>query len=207
MDWREERAGFWQRCLKAYRNAMLKVAGKYSGSVIGAEDIVQDAVLAAPRRFDDIRDEAELGPLLLGITRNLGRQVAKKRGRRKALRDKHLVRDSGPRDPQALPDESDQRLDSVLRVARSLPESQREVLHQRLLGFSYKGIAARVEKSEGTVRSYFYWYGNDGLCAPETVEFDVWLDGDYVLKYADTSRITACTIAACAAHPRSVPYQ
>ncbi len=156
MDWREEGAGSWKRCLEAYREAMFDVAGKYSGSAIGAEDMVQEAVLIALERFDDIRDEAELGPLLVGITRNVGRQAVKKRLRRKGLRSKHLVREAGSPDPQGASDESDQRLDSVLRVARSLPESQREVLHQRLLGFSYKEIAARVEKSEGAVRVLYH---------------------------------------------------
>ena len=156
MDWDEVRAASWKRCLEAYRKVMLKVASDYAGSVIGAEDIVQEAVLIALVRFDGIQDEAEPGPLLVGITRNVGRQVAKKRLRREELRSKHLVQEARSVDPQAAQDEPDKRLDSVLHMAESLPESQQDVLLYRLLGLSHKEIAARVEKSEGAVRVLYH---------------------------------------------------
>jgi RNA polymerase sigma-70 factor (ECF subfamily) len=143
------------RLLERYLRACRAVALAVTGNEADADDVCQDAFVAAMERIDDCREPARFGGWLLQIVRNHARN---------ALRH-HAVRRAEPLDdvvvaardtPAAALDRGELR-GQLLQALGALPEAQREVvlLHD-LEGWKHREIAERLELPAGTVRSHLH---------------------------------------------------
>ncbi len=137
---------------KRHRSRMLRVARRYEGRAVTAEDIVQEAFRQAVLKFHTLRRRAAVGKWLEEITRRVGQQIARKRSRRERRSEQMFEPDSGVVDPSRP--EPDPRIELVMAAAESLPEAQREVILLSLVGMKVREIAVALGRPEGTVRVY-----------------------------------------------------
>ncbi len=138
-----------------------------------AEDIVQDAFVAAHRRWDRLRDPAKAAAYLRRSVVNGARSALRHRG----VEQRYVVSIS-PRPGPALADREHQdgpedvtltheRHDEMLVALASLPERQREVLVLRYyLDLSEAQIADALGIAPGSVKSH----ASRGLAALRTRE-------------------------------------
>lgn len=139
--------------LERHRPDMRAVAISLLGWGPDADDVVQDAILVALSRLDDLRDPSAAGPWLRAITRNAARMLLRSAGRKTAF---------GPLDDLPAPDPSPEKVldDHALRdwVWAALEELTEPLQVTVLLRYftaatSYEQIAAACEIPVGTVRS------------------------------------------------------
>ena len=146
--------------LVRYRREMLSVARSFSSAVHGAEDIVQEAALVVLKRHREAAGVTRPAGWLRKITRTTGLQIARKRGRRAALR-----RARGPNGAGAVgcsdKDEvatwfrgraETESRDFVLVMARHLSSALAEIVRCMLNGMSDDEIARRLGISRTAVR-------------------------------------------------------
>ena len=140
--------------VRRYRNRMLRAARPYEGRAVTAEDIVQEAFRRAVQRFHTLRKQKAIGKWLVGITRRVGQQIARKRSRRERLSEQDVPEpDWGVVNPSRS--EPDPRVELVMAAAELLPEAQREVMRLSLVeGMTVGGIAEALGRPKGTVRVY-----------------------------------------------------
>lgn len=132
--------------------AAYRVAVACTGEHDQAEDVCQDAFIAALRRLEDCRDPERFGPWLLAIVRNRARDLGRREARRATSPlEESLAAGSGS-DPSDDVERSE--LAASLTAAMSgLGRTQRAVV--RLFdveGMSHREIAARLSITEGTAR-------------------------------------------------------
>ncbi|QDU68556.1 sigma-70 family RNA polymerase sigma factor [Engelhardtia mirabilis] len=145
---------FLARVFDAVAPELLKLALHLVGDGATAEDLVQQAFLAAieaPERFDG---ERPAGAWLAGILANRARRVH--RERRRELDPERLERVLGGEDPsEAL---ADRELSAaLLRALDALPELYREPALLRFRhGLSPAEVAHALRRSPGTVRSQLH---------------------------------------------------
>jgi RNA polymerase sigma-70 factor (ECF subfamily) len=135
--------------LERHRAGMRAVAVAVLGWGPDADDAVQDAMLTALRRLDQLRDPAAVGPWLRAVTRNAARM---------RLRSPPPRRADEPRAPDPTPDELVDRhalRDWVWSALDTLTEPlQTAVLLRHFTDAgSYEQIAAACDIPVGTVRS------------------------------------------------------
>src|SRR5918999_1458922 len=73
------------RLLERYMRACRAVALAVAGTEADADDICQDAFVAAIERIDDCREPERFGGWLLQIVRNRARNVVRERGVRRTV--------------------------------------------------------------------------------------------------------------------------
>ena len=113
-----------------------------------AEDLTQEAFIAAWRKLGSLREDGAFGAWVLAIARHLACDWAAGRARG-ARGDAGL--DGEARAPERAGERD--RAEVVLGIVRGLPEAFRETLLMRLVaGLSGPEIAARTGMSHGTVR-------------------------------------------------------
>ena len=147
--------GAADRLLGRYLRACWAVALAVTGSEADADDVCQDAFVAAMARVDECRDPARFGGWLLGIVRNRARNVLRHHHVRRA---DALGDDTPATQPSPAAELERLELRSQLEDALSqLTETQREVvlLHD-LEGWKHTEIAERLELQPGTVRSHLH---------------------------------------------------
>ena len=114
------------------------------------DDLVQDVFLRALPRLCDLRDVARFGPWLAAITRNRANDYYRQ------TRAVAAVTESLPEDEAELPASNtapDPEAAAILALARSLPETYREILILRLVeGMTGPEISARTGLTPGSVR-------------------------------------------------------
>jgi RNA polymerase sigma-70 factor (ECF subfamily) len=141
--------------LERYLRPSRAVALAVTGNEADADDVCQDAFVAAVERIDDCRDPSRFGGWLLQIVRNRARN---------AMRDRFVARTT-PLDsntpaagssPAAEAERSDLR-SRLLSALAELGEQQREILllHD-LEGWKHAEIAQRLGLSAGTVRWHLH---------------------------------------------------
>lgn len=118
-------SGLIDQWVREHGLAMLKEARNWSGNSVTAEDIVQEALYVAYRRARHLKDADKTRNWLVGIVKNLGRQHARKRGRRASLLKENQVDVETCLMPET---ETDSRREEVLTLADSLPPRQREII-------------------------------------------------------------------------------
>jgi RNA polymerase sigma-70 factor, ECF subfamily len=143
------------RLLERYIRACRAVALAVIGSSADADDVCQDAFVAAVERIEDCREPARFGGWLLQIVRNRARNhLRNRRLRQVEPLDAGAV--SGDPSPAAALERGElrRRLEEALR---QLPETQREVvlLHD-LEGWKHAEIGERLGLPTGTVRSHLH---------------------------------------------------
>jgi len=114
------------------------------------DDLVQDVFLRALPRLCDLRDVTRFGPWLAAITRNRANDYYRQ------TRAVAAVTESLPEEEAELPAPNaapDAEAVMILALARSLPETYREILILRLVeGMTGPEIAARTGLTPGSVR-------------------------------------------------------
>ena len=139
-----------------YLQPAYAVALSRLGEPADAEDVCQDAFLAALQRLEECRQPAQFGAWLLQIVRNRALDVRRYRGVRDAI---PLEEDTAPSrgpDPERLAEEADLR-DDLLDAMKELTDLQREVmLLYDFEGWSHREIAEKVGISEGSARVHLH---------------------------------------------------
>ena len=146
--------------LVRYRREMLSVARSFRGAAHDAEDIVQEAAVVVLKRHREAAGVTRPGGWIRIITRTTGLQIARKRGRRAALRRARGLYGAGVGYSDG--DEVETWLrgraemesrDFVLEMARHLPSALGELVHCMLVdGMSDDEIARRLGISRTAVR-------------------------------------------------------
>jgi RNA polymerase sigma-70 factor, ECF subfamily len=126
------------------------------GEPADAEDVCQDAFVAALQRIEECRQPDRFGAWLISIVRNRAHDHARARAVRSAapLDDAEFA--SGAPGPQRLAERAELTAD-LLAALSALPELQREVLMLfDLEGWSHREIAERLGISEGSARVHLH---------------------------------------------------
>lgn len=144
------------RLLERYLRACRAVALAIIGDEADAEDICQDAFVAAVEHIDDCRKPERFGAWLMRIVRNRARNYARDRSARGAI---PLA--PGLPSKEASPARAAERgelRERLIDALMDLPEVRREVLllHD-LEGWTHREIAERLELPQGTVRSHLHY--------------------------------------------------
>jgi RNA polymerase sigma-70 factor, ECF subfamily len=152
---REARSGDQEslgRLLELHRRKVLAMLRARLGHNHDAEDACQDALLAASRTLDSLRDDQRFGAWLLGIAFRRGIDIQRKRGR-----EQRALRAQWPR-PEALPSAQRTELNlTLIQALEQLPDDQRSVLALRYHGgLSYREIASVLDLPTSTVRGAIY---------------------------------------------------
>ena len=147
--------GAADRLLGRYLRACRAVALAVTGSEADADDVCQDAFVAAIGRVDECRDPARFGGWLLGIVRNRARNVLRHHRVRRAEALDDQAPGEGP-SPAAELERGELRRHLEGALAE-LTETQREVvlLHD-LEGWKHGEIGERLNLQPGTVRSHLH---------------------------------------------------
>lgn len=148
----------FERLVRTYENKIYHLALRMCSSADEAEDIAQEAFLAAWRGLPSFRGEAGFATWLYRLTSNAAidylRRQKKQRGDM-SLDDEELgldAVDSGP-SPQETAEGSELR-SAVAAGLNQLSEGHRQVLVLReIQGLSYEEIASVLELDIGTVKS------------------------------------------------------
>ena len=136
----------------AYAGAMTRVAFLYVDDAHAAEDIAQDALLAAWDSARRTGDDTRLWPWLAGIVlnqcRNHHRTLARRRRREERHHDLKLARDD-----DAQRSRRDDQLERVRRAMARLSDVQRGVVILRFeQGLTIAETAAALAVPQGTVK-------------------------------------------------------
>lgn len=141
----------FKKWVEDHRPQLLSVAAHFAHGSVGAEDLVQEAVVAAYRVRHTLQDPDAVESWLTGILLNVGRQEARKDARRGALLEVYVPTMGtaiGPSEDVILT-----KLD-VRKAIDELPEVQRTVVIYRwFMEMSHREIAETIGRKEGTVRS------------------------------------------------------
>jgi RNA polymerase sigma-70 factor, ECF subfamily len=143
------------RLIERYLRACRAVALAVTGVEADADDVCQDAFVAAIERIDDCREPTKFGGWLLQIVRNRARNLVRSHLRRRTV----PLDDSAPargRSPIAELELVELR-ERLLGALAEIPEQHREVvlLHD-LEGWKHREIGERLGLPEGTVRSHLH---------------------------------------------------
>lgn len=138
-----------------YLRACRAVALAVTGHDADADDVCQDAFVAAIERIDDCRQPDRFGAWLMQIVRNRARDHLRARARPVIPID-GLSIESPRASPQVEAERGDART-RLLAAMRELSEERREVLllHD-LEGWTHREIAERMGLPAGTVRSHLH---------------------------------------------------
>ena len=121
-----------------------------------AEDVAQDAFVAAWRDLDRLRDGARVGPWVAGIARNLAASAARTRARRDQLApgdaDPDAAVDAGAASPEDAVRAREDR-EMLARALADIPDAHRETLVLYYLeGESVADIASGLGVTEEVVK-------------------------------------------------------
>jgi RNA polymerase sigma-70 factor (ECF subfamily) len=141
--------------LERYLRACRAVALAVTGDEADADDVCQDAFVAAIARIHECREPARFGGWLLQIVRNRARNLARSPAVRRAVPLDEHAPSAGP-SPVADVERQELR-ERLLAALAELPEQHREVvlLHD-LEGWKHREIGERLGLPEGTVRSHLH---------------------------------------------------
>lgn len=140
-----------ERYLRACRAVALAVTGNESD----ADDVCQDAFVAAIERIDGCRQPDRFGAWLMQIVRNRARDQLRARARPILSIDGMEI--ASTRASPAVEAERQDEQTRLLAAMKELPEERREVLllHD-LEGWTHREIAERMGLPPGTVRSHLH---------------------------------------------------
>lgn len=140
------------RLYSLYQRAMLNTAFRIVGNAAEAEDVLQEAFLAAFRSLDCYRADAPFGAWLKRIVINKAITLLKKhRWERMPPDGPHDVADEA-----AEPDEAVFTVEQVKQAIQALPHGYRAVLSLYLLeGYDHAEIASILGISESTSKSQY----------------------------------------------------
>lgn len=143
--------------ISRYQDAVFGFAYSHTGSFADAEDIAQEAFLAAWSALGRLRDGSRFGPWLHGITLNKARMHLRATGRERRRQQEHAEqqaasRADGPREASELP-----AVDAVTReLDRLTPAWRVTATLYYINGYSYKQVSSFLGVPLGTVKRRLY---------------------------------------------------
>ena len=145
-----------ERLVRMHMGAAYAVALAVTGDPEEAEDVVQDALVAALSRLGDVRTPEGFAPWLMQIVRNRGRNLLRSRAVRQALPLDEAAAHADGASPLRDTERSELRARLTAGLA-TLTEVQREVvlLHD-LEGWKHREIGEALGLPEGTVRYHLF---------------------------------------------------
>jgi RNA polymerase sigma-70 factor (ECF subfamily) len=145
-------AGAFEELVRRYLKPAHTVALGVLGNPADAEDVCQDAFLAALEKLEECRDPERFAAWLLRIVRNRALNFRERRTLREGEPLERAAAGAGGDDPGREAERSELR-ERLAAALATLPQSQREVvlLHD-LEGWRHRDIADLLGTSEGAVR-------------------------------------------------------
>jgi RNA polymerase sigma-70 factor (ECF subfamily) len=146
----------FEALVRRHLRAAYAVALARTASPHDAEDVCQDAFIAALERLATLRDHDRFGPWLLEIVRNRALNLLRRRRVRAEEPIEEATHRGGGSDPGRDLERSALRADLLAALA-TLDETRREValLHD-VEGWRHAEIAERLGMPEGTVRYHLH---------------------------------------------------
>jgi len=136
------------RHLRAAYGVALACTGEHDR----AEDVCQDAFIAALRRIEDCRDPDRFGPWLFAIVRNRARDLRRREARRATCPLEEAVAAGADSDP-ARDAELAELSDGIDGALGTLGRTQAAVVRLfDLEGLTHREVAARLFITEGSAR-------------------------------------------------------
>lgn len=147
----------WREIAKAVRRSytdLLAAAGSFAGPGTSPDDIVQAALMKAHGCFSELKDKEKALPWLRAIVVNTGREVARKRTRRREKLMQWAL-EQGPAQTGACCSIRGELAKLALwRAVDDLPELQRKVVRLRIREeMTIKEIAEEIGRAPGTVKA------------------------------------------------------
>ena len=147
----------FDRLVTKYRDKVYRFLVKKVGDTHAAEDLTQDAFLAAFRQLSSFRHESSFSTWLIGIALNLSRNYLNRdRGRKERLiSDEFPTSESSePNDSALISHTEGQAFAALKDEIHKLPEDLRDALILVAMeGYSYEEVARHVQVPVGTVKS------------------------------------------------------
>ncbi|HEV2150282.1 MAG TPA: sigma-70 family RNA polymerase sigma factor [Longimicrobiaceae bacterium] len=145
-----------ERLVRLHLGAAYAVALAVTGDPTEAEDVVQDAMVAALARLGDVRRPEGFAPWLMQIVRNRSKNVLRSRTVRAALPLEAAAASPDGSSPARDAERADLR-DRLREGLATLTETQREVvLMHDMEGWKHREIGAALGLPEGTVRHHLF---------------------------------------------------
>jgi RNA polymerase sigma-70 factor (ECF subfamily) len=145
-----------EQLVRRHMGAAYAVALAVTGDPAEAEDVVQDALVAALARLGDVRRPEGFTPWLMQIVRNRGRNALRSRAVRAALPLEAALASPDGSSPARDAERADLR-DRLREGLATLTETQREVvLMHDMEGWKHREIGAALGLPEGTVRHHLF---------------------------------------------------
>ena len=143
----------FEELVRRYLRPAHAVALGVLGNPADAEDVCQDAFLAALEKLDECRDPERFAAWLLRIVRNRALNFRERRTRREGEPLERVPAAAAGGDDPARDAERSELRERLVAALDLLPPSQREVvlLHD-LEGWAHREIAELLGTSEGAVR-------------------------------------------------------
>ncbi|MBG6192370.1 RNA polymerase sigma-70 factor (ECF subfamily) [Arthrobacter sp. CAN_A212] len=137
-----------RRYAKMMRAYAARLLGGYGAD---ADDVVQEALVAAWKRMEDVRQSTSIKSWLMSIVGHKAVDLIRRRKPDESIGDHHHP--GSPSDDVAGQVENRSAADALSLVLETLPEDQRQCWTLREIGeMSYAQIAAELSVSESTVR-------------------------------------------------------
>lgn len=129
--------------VKRYERLALSVAFQVVGDYHDAQDVVQEAFLAATQKIGTLREPAAFGPWIAQIVRRRAERVRTK---------KPKVVSPTENETPALDEQNNETLAEVLSAISTLPQHEQDVVLLRFVdGESVSAIAAITRRPVGTI--------------------------------------------------------
>lgn len=153
---REGDASAFDALVRRHLRAAYAVALARLGEPADAEDVCQDAFVAALQRLDECRNPERFSAWLLRIVRNRAHDHARGAAVRRSTPIDEAKLPAAQSNPLRHVEQSELQAD-LLEALRGLPELQREVLMlYDLEGWSHREIAERLGISQGAARVHLH---------------------------------------------------
>lgn len=145
------------RVVRKNHRALIAAAVPFAGPGTCAHDIVQEALITAHDCFSELKDPNKPLPWLWSIVVNTGREIARKRTRRREKLILWALKQE-PAQAEKSPSVGDELARLALeRAVEELPELQRKALKLRVFeDMTIKQIAGEISRAPGTVKATLY---------------------------------------------------
>lgn len=130
-------------------------AARFSSPSVGKADIAQEVWMVALIEFRQGNAPRDPGPWLVGVARNVGKQLARRQERQRGLLERYLATVETVADGEPDMDEKRQ-MDALRETIDRLPEPSRAIVLCRLRKMSVSETAKAVGCPEGTVKSCYH---------------------------------------------------
>ena len=158
---------------KLYYKAMYNTSLRFVKDPMEAEDVMQEAFLAAFRNIDSFRGEVSFGSWLKRIVVNRSLDVLKKKSLDlEPLEEGRTIIDTDDSDEY----EANYKVEQVKKAIALLPDSYRVLLTLHLIeGYDHEEIAQIMEMSNAAVRTGYSRARKRLQELLETKKFEIWM--------------------------------